>query len=332
MSACLVTGGAGFIGSHLVEALIRDRHQVRVLDNLSTGSKLNLADTLDRIDLIEGDITDRATAVAAMQGVELVFHQAALASVTRSLDDPIATHHVNATGTLNLLLAARDAGVRRFIYAGCSSAYGSSIKLPKQEADPTNPISPYAASKLAGEYYCEIFAHLYNLETVRLRYFNAYGPRQRSDSAYAAVIPRFLAALIDNQRPVIYGDGHQSRDFTYVSDIVQANLLAARAHRVSGKVYNVACGNQVSLLEILRIAKGILSSEIEPIHSAPRPGDVRHSLADTSLAQADLGYCSSVDFAKGLERCLSHQLESRQTIRANGTKSHSTRHLLASLV
>jgi UDP-glucose 4-epimerase len=332
MSVCLVTGGAGFIGSHIVDALIRDGHRVRVLDNFSTGNPSNLTEVLERIELINGDLTDPATARSAVDGVEVVFHQAALASVARSLDDPMATHHVNATGTLTLLLAARDAGVRRFIYAASSSAYGNSPKLPKQECDPTHPLSPYAASKLLGEYYCEIFAHLYSLETVRLRYFNVYGPRQRADSAYAAVIPRFLAALIDGQRPVIYGDGNQSRDFTYVSDVVQANLLAAQAHRVSGKVYNVACGSQISLLAVLRCANGLHGTDIQAIHAAPRLGDVRHSLADTSLAQADLGFCSSVDTAKGLERCLKYWLDEKQAVDSNCQGDSFSKRVFASLV
>jgi UDP-glucose 4-epimerase len=327
-----VTGGAGFIGSHLVEALVREGHNVRVLDNFSSGSDANLATVVDTIEVIRGDVTDPAVVRAAVDGVNIVFHLAALGSVGRSLDDPLATHHVNATGTLSMLLAARDAGVRRFIYAASSSAYGNSAKLPKQETDPTHPESPYAASKLAGEYYCEIFAHLFGLETVRLRYFNVYGPRQTADSTYAAVIPRFLTALLDKQHPVIFGDGRQSRDFTFVSDVVQANLLAAKAQRTSGKVYNIACGAQVDLLEVLRCANALLGTEIQPIHVAPRHGDVRHSHADTALAQAELGFCSSVDFAKGLERCLVAQLESRQTSRSNGHAGHCGKQMLVSLV
>jgi UDP-glucose 4-epimerase len=312
MSVCLVTGGAGFIGSHLVDALILQGHTVRVLDNFSTGSLANLEDARSQIELIDGDVTDPATLQAATQGVELVFHQAALASVSRSLSDPLATHQVCATGTLLLLLAARDAGVRRVIYAASSSAYGNSEKLPKRESDTPRPASPYAVAKLAGEKYCNVFSALYGLETVRLRYFNVFGPRQSPDSPYAAVIPLFLQALLNGRSPVVHGDGLQSRDFTYVDDIVQANLLAAKAQRVSGKVYNVAFGHQTCLLELLRYANVLLGTDIKPIFAPPRPGDVRHSLADTSLAQTDLGFCPCTDIVQGLEHCLAHLKARRQ--------------------
>jgi UDP-glucose 4-epimerase len=306
MSVCLVTGGAGFIGSHLVDALVRQGHTVRVLDNLSTGSYANLHEVRSQIELIEGDVTDPAAVQAATAGVELVFHQAALASVSRSLSDPLATHQVCSTGTLLLLLAARDAGVRRVIYAASSSAYGNSEKLPKRESDPCMPASPYAVAKYAGEKYCKVFSNLYGLETVRLRYFNVFGPRQSPDSPYAAVIPRFLQALLHGRNPVVHGDGMQSRDFTYVDDVVQANLLAAKAQRVSGKVYNIAFGQQTSLLELIAHANELLGTNIKPIFAPPRPGDVRHSLADTSLAQTDLGYCPCVDVVQGLAQCVAH--------------------------
>jgi nucleoside-diphosphate-sugar epimerase len=266
---------------------------------------------LERIELVKGDVTDPQAVRAAVTGVEFVFHQAALASVSRSVIDPVATHHVCATGTLMVLLAARDAGVRRFIYAASSSVYGSSATLPERETEAAHPLSPYAAAKLTGEHYCEIFTHLYGLETIRLRYFNVFGPRQSTDSPYAAVIPRFLEAMIEGRSPVIHGDGLQSRDFTYVADVVQANLLAAQARRVAGKVYNIAYGASTSILQLVHYSNELLGTDIKPIHGSARPGDIRHSLADTSLAQTELGYCPCVDVKKGLERCLEYYLENR---------------------
>jgi UDP-glucose 4-epimerase len=304
MAFCLVTGGAGFIGSHLVEALVARGHRVRVLDNFSTGSPANLAPVRDDVEVIDGDVVDPAAVAEAIRGVEVVYHQAALASVPRSVADPRATHEACVDGTLNVLLAARDAGVRRLIYAASSSAYGNSVRLPKRETDPTLPRSPYAVAKLAGEHYCAAFSEVYGLETVRLRYFNVYGPRQPPSSPYAAVIPRFLRAMLAGQRPHIHGDGGQSRDFTFVTDVVQANLLAADAHGVSGRVYNIACGCQTSLLELVVSINDLLGSAIQPIHEAPRPGDVRHSLADITRAAVDLGYQPSFDVAQGLRRCL----------------------------
>ncbi len=312
MAVCLVTGGAGFIGSHLVDALVAQGHAVRVLDDLSTGSLDNLEAVRDRVEFRLGDVTDRRTVREAVEGAELVFHQAALASLTRSLVDPLTTHQVCATGTLLLLLAARDAGVRRVIYAASSSAYGNLSKLPKQEKDAPQPLSPYAVAKLAGELYCETFTHVYGLETVRLRYFNVYGPRQQAEGPYAAVVPLFLEALLDGRSPVIYGDGLQSRDFTYVADVVQANLLAAQVTRVAGKVYNVAFGCRVSLLELLRHANELLGTSVAPIQAPPRAGDIRHSLADTSLAQAELGFCPCTDLRRGLELTLEHTRHRRQ--------------------
>src|SRR5229473_173554 len=251
MSSCLVTGGAGFIGSHLVDGLLENGHAVRVIDNLSTGNLANLAHVRDRIEMIEGDITNSQTVNSAMHGVDLIFHQAALASVPRSVADPVSTNRVCVDGTVNVLLAARDAKVQRLVYAASSSAYGASPSLPKRETDLTLPLSPYAVAKLAGEHYCAAFSEVYGLETVRLRYFNVFGPRQPPDSPYAAVIPRFLEAMMAGKSPVIYGDGLQSRDFTYVADIVQANFLAAKAPGVSGKVFNVACGRRSSLLDLV---------------------------------------------------------------------------------
>jgi UDP-glucose 4-epimerase len=304
MAVCLVTGGAGFIGSHLVEALVGRGHEVRVLDNLSTGCRSNLEAVADRIDFLQGDITDLQQVRDAVRGVEVVYHQAALASVPRSVADPLATHNVCVNGTLHVLLAARDAKVRRIVYAASSSAYGNSARLPKAEADPTAPLSPYAVAKLAGEQYCAAFSEVYGLETVRLRYFNVFGPRQTPDSPYAAVIPLFIQALTSGRGPVLHGDGQQSRDFTFVEDVVQANLLAADAPGVSGRVYNVACGKRTTLLELVAHLNELLGTRVAPTHTESRPGDVRHSQADISRAVADLAYWPTTDVRRGLARCL----------------------------
>jgi UDP-glucose 4-epimerase len=304
MAICLVTGGAGFIGSHLVEALLGAGHTVRVLDNFSTGSRDNLAAVRDRIDIIPGDITDQETVHIAMREIEIVFHQAALASVPRSIADPLATHNACVNGTLHVLQAAREAKVRRVIYAASSSAYGNTERLPKTETDPTNPLSPYAVAKLAGEHYCAAFTNVYGLETVRLRYFNVFGPRQTPDSPYAAVIPLFIQALTSGRSPLIHGDGEQSRDFTYVADVVQANLKAAEAPNVAGKVYNVACGQRTSLLDLMGILNSLLGTDIEATHDPARPGDVKHSQADIERARKDLGYRPTTDMYTGLSRCL----------------------------
>jgi UDP-glucose 4-epimerase len=304
MAECLVTGGAGFIGSHLVEALLDRGHSVRVLDNFSTGRRSNLDRFCDDVEVIEGDLTDLDTVRQAARDVELIFHQGALASVPRSVADPLATHLACANGTLHVLMAAREAGVRRVVYAASSSAYGASERLPKRETDPTLPLSPYAVAKLAGEQYCAAFSHVYGLETVRLRYFNVFGPRQPPNSPYAAVIPRFLRAMHSGERPVIHGDGLQSRDFTFVSDVIRANLLASEAPSVSGNVYNIACGRRTSLLELVAQINRLLGTAIEPIHAAPRPGDVRHSQADISRARQDLGYQPQMDVDGGLQKCL----------------------------
>ncbi|HEX5272625.1 MAG TPA: SDR family oxidoreductase [Gemmataceae bacterium] len=304
METCLVTGGAGFIGSHIVEALLARGRRVRVLDNFSTGDPANLAAVRDDVEVIDGDVTDRAALPAAMRGVDVVFHQAALASVPRSVADPVATHEACATGTLNVLQAARDGGVRRLVYAASSSAYGNSVRLPKRENDPTAPLSPYAVAKLAGEHYCAAFSEVYGLETVRLRYFNVFGPRQSPDSAYAAVIPLFLREMLAGRRPRVHGDGEQSRDFTFVDDVVRANLLAAEVPGASGRVYNVAGGRRVSLLQLVTTINALLGTDIAPIHGPPRPGDVRHSEADISRAGAELGYAPRVSIEAGLRRCV----------------------------
>lgn len=313
MTVCLVTGGAGFIGSHLVDALTKQGKTVRVLDNFSTGDPGNLEAVRDRLEVYEADIIDLDSVRRAMRGVEVVFHQAALASVPRSVADPLATHNACVNGTLHILQAAREAGVRRVVYAASSSAYGASTKLPKSESDPTLPLSPYAAAKLAGEHYCAAFSEVYGLETVRLRYFNIFGPRQSPDSAYAAVIPLFFRSMLAGQSPFINGDGHQSRDFTFVEDAIQANLLAADAPGVSGRVYNIACGRRTSLLDLVEKINGLLGTTILPSFRDPRPGDVRHSQADIARARAELGYEPRSDIDRGLRRCLEY-LRGRKSV------------------
>lgn len=302
LSTILVTGGAGFIGSHLVEALVARGERVRVLDDFSTGWRENLAGVAHRIELVEGDVAHLPTVQAAMEGVDHVLHQAALPSVPRSIEDPAATHRANVQGTLNVLLAAKEAGVKRVVYASSSSVYGDSPQLPKRETIPPRPLSPYAASKVAAEEYCRVFAHVYGLPTVILRYFNIFGPRQDPTSQYAAVIPKFITAMLRGKRPVIYGDGRQCRDFTYVDNVVRANLLACQDGIPSGEVFNVACGRRHTVLELVEVLNHILGTEIEPRFAAPRPGDVRHSLASLTKAEEVLGYRVVVDFLAGLQR------------------------------
>lgn len=298
----LVTGGAGFIGSHIVDELVRRGETVRVLDNLATGKRQNLARVWDQIEFIEGSLTDPATVQAAMQGVDYVLHQGALPSVPRSVADPATSHEINVTGTVNVLIAARDAGVRRLVYAASSSAYGNSPTLPKREDMPTNPLSPYAVSKLAGEHYCRAFYQVYGLETVCLRYFNVFGPRQDPKSQYAAVIPKFIAMIRRGERPTIYGDGAQSRDFSYVANVVQANLLAATAPPAAGRVMNVACGQRHTLLDLVAALNRLLGTHLAPVFLADRAGDVKHSLADIAAAKELLGYEVLVPFEEGLGR------------------------------
>lgn len=306
MSLCLVTGGAGFIGSHLTKALVERGHRVRVLDDLSTGSLDALKDCSSKIDLIEGDVRDAATVRRAVAGAQVVYHQAALASMQRSVEDPMSTHAVCATGTLQVLIGAREAGVRRVVYAASSSAYGNAPQLPKHEGQLPEPVSPYAVAKLAGENYCAAFTEIYGLETVRLRYFNVFGPGQDPSSSYSAVIPLFVTAMLAGRRPTVYGDGTQSRDFTFIDDVVSANLLAAEAPGAAGKVFNVASGRAVSLLEIIALLNRFLETDVEPVFESPRPGDVMHSLADLSRAKADLGYVAQVDFEEGLRRSIEY--------------------------
>jgi nucleoside-diphosphate-sugar epimerase len=302
MPIYLVTGGAGFIGSNIVEELVWRGERVRVLDDFSTGKRKNLSAFVDSIELVEGDLRDLPAVRHAVESVDYVLHQGALPSVQRSIDDPLATHAVNATGTLNLLLAAHDAGVRRVVYAASSSVYGDSPTLPKREDMHLRPKSPYAASKLAGEHYCQAFTKVYGLETVCLRYFNVFGPRQDPTSQYSAVIPLFVTAMLRGESPTVHGDGLQSRDFTYVANVAHTNLLAATAPGVAGRVFNVACGQRYTLLDLIAALNDILGAQIAPAHTDPRPGDVRHSLADITAAQEALGYQVVVDFHEGLRR------------------------------
>ncbi len=306
MSKYLVTGGAGFIGSHIATSLVQRKDEVVVLDNLSTGTRRNLAHLEDRVTFYEGDVLDRPLLEKALDGVEVVFHQAALASVPRSVESPLDTNDVCVTGTLNVLDAARQTGVRRVVYAGSSSAYGNQPHASKRETDCPMPLSPYAAAKLAGESYCQAFAATYGLETVVIRYFNVFGPRQDPNSEYSAVIPLFVTAMLAGKRPTLFGDGHQSRDFTYIENIVAGNLAAAVALEASGRVFNVACGRQFSLLDLLASINRVLETNIEPLFSECRPGDVKESLADITLARDVLGYEPLVSFEEGLRRSIEY--------------------------
>ncbi len=322
----LVTGGAGFIGSHLVEALVARGEKVRILDNLSTGRKENLEEITgssfpdlealpegtfislhEKVEFLLGDVGNLETCRQACQGIREIFHLAALGSVQRSVEDPVATHYANATGTLNILKAAGEEGVQRVIYASSSSVYGNISAnpeevIPKVESLPPHPQSPYAATKLMGEEYCRIFADLYGLETISLRYFNVFGPRQNPNSIYAAVVPKFIAAILSEQAPVIFGDGEQTRDFTYVGNVTEANLLARQAKGVNGKVFNIACGQRTSVNNLLLYIQEISGCSIPPKYAPPRKGEVRHSLADIKLAKKELGYQVKVDLKKGLEK------------------------------
>ena len=303
----VVTGGAGFIGSHLVDALVARGDEVVVIDDLSNGRAENLNDGAE---LVQGDVADVATVGPAVEGAGIVFHQAALGSVKRSVDSPLPTDHANVHGTLTVLECARTAGVPRVVAASSSSVYGGDAPLPSNESHPPSPKSPYAVTKVTAELYCRVYAELLGLETVCLRYFNVYGPRQRSDSAYAAAIPLFVHALRTGERPVVNGDGEQTRDFTYVDDVVRANLLAAEApaELCSGRVYNIGGGAPRSVLQLLDALGAILGVDPNPVHGEPRPGDVRQSHADISAAGADLGYQPSMPFEEGLRRVVEAQL------------------------
>jgi UDP-glucose 4-epimerase len=306
MRKVLVTGGAGFIGSHIAHALVRRGDQVRVLDNLSTGNLANLAEVRDRIEFIEADLNDADKVARAVKGVDCIFHEAAIASVPRSIERPLDTNAACVTGTLALLDAARKAGVRRLVYAASSSAYGNQPAASKRESDLPMPISPYGAAKVAAEFYCQVFAAMGEIETVALRYFNVFGPRQDPNSEYSAVIPRFITLMLGGERPTVFGDGFQSRDFTFVGDVVEGNLRAADAAGVSGRVFNIATGHQVNLLELIAALNRLLKTNVEPIFAPPRAGDVRESLADITLARQHLNYEPQVRFEEGLRRSIDY--------------------------
>src|SRR5215216_3174080 len=301
----LVTGGAGFIGSHIASALAADGARVRILDNLSTGHRKNIDEIGGDIDFIQGSVADEELLNKVLENVELVFHEAAIPSVPRSVESPRQTHIASVDGTFSLLLAARDRGVRRVVYAASSSAYGDQPTLPKSEEMRPDPLSPYAVAKLVGEYYCRAFTRVYGLETVSLRYFNVFGPRQDPGSQYSGVVSRFISALLSNERPVIYGDGEQSRDFTYIDNVVFANLNAASAEKASGKVINVANGQRITLNQLLAELKDLTGrQDVTAEYRESRVGDVRHSLADNTMARELLGYETKVDLREGLKRTI----------------------------
>jgi nucleoside-diphosphate-sugar epimerase len=304
MSHYLVTGGAGFIGSNIVDRLLTEGHQVSVLDNFATGYRHNLKHVAKDIHIHEVDIRDGEGVRKAMAGVEFVYHQAALPSVPRSIADPMESHEVNVTGTLNVLMAARDAGVQRVVYAASSSAYGDVEEEYKDESMRPRVISPYAAAKLAAENYCLVFNHVYDLEAVVIRYFNVFGPRQDPTSAYAAVIPLFATAMLDDMRPTIYGDGTQSRDFTFIENVVTGNRLAMQSDAAPGEVFNIACGDRITLLDLVDDLNSLLGKDIQPHLADPRPGDILHSRAAIQKARRLLGYEPVVSFKEGLARTL----------------------------
>ncbi|MEI9475031.1 MAG: SDR family oxidoreductase [Deltaproteobacteria bacterium] len=304
----LVTGGAGFIGSNLTEALLRQGHRVRVLDNFSTGRRENLIfeEKYPLLETMEGDICDLDVCRKAMRGTDVVFHQAALPSVQQSVEDPSFSNSVNAGGTLNVLLAARDEGVRKLIYASSCAIYGDDPVLPKKEEMSPSPLSPYALQKYVGEKYCQLFFQLYGLETLSLRYFNIFGPKQDPASVYSGVIARFISALVEGSAPNVYGDGEQSRDFTYVGNVVQANLLAMSAHRLHGEVINIGCGKRTSLNQLLDVLKRILGSQAFPVYQEARQGDVRHSVADIEKGRERLNYSPEEDIEPGLNKTVEY--------------------------
>jgi UDP-glucose 4-epimerase len=302
----LVTGGAGFIGSNLVRGLLARRWQVRVLDNFSTGMDRNISDLESRIEVIRGDIRTLSTCRRALKDTRAVFHLAALPSVARSVEDPISSNEVNVSGTLNLLEAAREQKVESFVYSSSSSVYGDTPRLPKRERMRETPMSPYAVSKLTAEKYCQIYARLYGLRTVALRYFNVYGPRQDPSSEYSAVIPKFITALLGGRRPEIYGDGRQTRDFTFIKDVVEANLLAAAAGSAAGTAVNIGAGSRYSLLKLVKVLNSILGTDLPPLLGAVRLGDVRHSLAAVDLAGEVIGYQPRYSLEEGLRETVKY--------------------------
>ena len=310
MSLYLVTGGAGFVGSYLVRFLLDKGESVRVLDNFSTGKRENLEEVITKIELVEGDLNDRQAVSQAVRGADFVFHEAAIPSVPRSVEKPMESHEANASGTLVLLQEAREARVRRLVYASSSSVYGRNPELPKLETMRTEPLSPYAVAKLAAEHYCLVFHNLYGLETVALRYFNVFGPRQDPSSPYSGVVSRFIDAIVSNTPPVIHGDGEQTRDFTYVDNVAQANFAACHEAAAAGGVYNIGCQMRISVNELWNTMAELTGSHLEPKREAARAGDVPHSLADISAARQDLGFDPRIGIREGLERTLSFYIPS----------------------
>lgn len=304
MDKFLITGGAGFIGSNICKALVAQGCSVRVVDNLLTGKKSNLAEVIDEIEFIEADMGDPEVARSVVKDIDAVLHQGALPSVPLSVDNPGNTHRHCVDATFTLLLAARDAKVKRFVYAASSSAYGDTPTLPKVEAMPPNPLSPYAVAKLVGEYYCSVFYEVYGLETISLRYFNVFGPHQDPASQYAAAIPAFVTAVLKNEPPTIYGDGEQSRDFTYIDNVVEANLLAARAKKTKGEVVNIACGQAVTVNDVIDIINEVLEKNVKPVYAPSRSGDVKHSLADITRAREVIGFEPVIGFEDGLRKAI----------------------------
>ena len=311
MAEYLVTGGAGFIGSNIVQELLKRSGKVRILDNFSTGKRQNLRPFLNDIELIEGDIRSYHIVREAVRGVDFILHQAALPSVPRSIKDPITTNEVNVVGILNVLDAAREAGVKRVVYASSSSIYGNSAILPKVEDMAPDPLSPYAVSKLAAEKYCKVFYEIYGLETVCLRYFNVFGPNQDPSSQYSAAIPKFITAILNGSQPTIYGDGEQSRDFTYVENVVEANLLACQAEKVGGMVLNIACGERITVNKLVRKINETLGKNVQAKYVDEREGEVKHSLASVERAKQCLGYEPRVSFEEGLKKTIEWYKDNR---------------------
>jgi len=304
MEKFLVTGGAGFIGSNICRRLVKEGCFVRVVDNLLTGRKNNLAPIMDKIEFVEADMGESEVARRVCKGIDVILHEGALPSVPRSVDDPALTHRHCIDATFTMLMAARDAHVKRFVYAASSAAYGDTPTLPKVETMAPNPLSPYAVGKLVGEYYCSVFSGVFGLQTISLRYFNVFGPHQDPASQYAAAIPAFVTAILRDQPPTIYGDGEQSRDFTYIDNVVEANLLAARAKETHGEVVNCACGEAVTVNAIIRAINELLGKNVRPNYVPSRPGDVKHSLADITAAKKLIGYKPVVLFREGLEKSI----------------------------
>jgi nucleoside-diphosphate-sugar epimerase len=303
MAVYVVTGGAGFIGSHIVEELLRRNETVKVIDNFSTGKREN-TDPFQKAEVIETDISNSPNLAQILKGVDFVIHQAAIPSVPKSIIDPVKSHQANVNGTLQLLIAARDAGVKRVVYASSSSLYGDSPTLPKHEGMIPNPLSPYGAQKLFAEMYCQVFTKAYGVETVSLRYFNVFGPRQDATSQYSGVLALFIPAVLEGRRPTIHGDGEQSRDFTYVKNVVEANLLACKASGVAGQVFNVACGDRITVNSMLQQINQITGKDIAPVHGDARPGDIKHSQADITRARNLLGYAPKISFEEGLRHTI----------------------------